>query len=144
MILDTIELTIDNYKRDFIRSEITNKRLLRLKCETILKGKEKSDILKDLLKKESFHVTIPHESLEFRGREGEISYNYTYGNVYKDSEAEIVHVLEIIEYEDVPEDLVVNENIQEDQIALLKKRISTLEELLIRKGIITADEMPSR
>ena len=143
IILDDIELSIDNYKRDFIRSEITNKRLLRLKCETVLKGKENSDMLKELLKKESFQVNVPHESLDFKGREGEISYNYTYDNLYKDSDAKVVHVLEIIEYEDIPVDLIVQEDPKEDQIALLMKRINLLEELLMKKGLITDDEMPS-
>ena len=140
IIINDMELNVEKYNRDYIRSEISNKRLLRIKCETIIKGRDESEKLRGLLANKSFAVNIPSESIEFKGREGEISYHYMMDDISKGDDVEYNHVIEIIEFEDIPKEMLSDEIGLKD-IDLLRKRVLILEELLISKGIINKEEI---
>jgi len=138
IIIDEMELLVENYNRDYIKSDITGKNLVRIKCETTLKN-EDNDKLKKLLDKESFELRIPDEKFDFRARKGEITYSYTHGNPFKDENIEYTHVLEIIEYEENKEIEPDKRASLELELARVKKRLSIIERALLTKGIISKD-----
>ncbi|SDZ25765.1 hypothetical protein SAMN05660462_02401 [Proteiniborus ethanoligenes] len=140
LIIDDMELRLENYNRDYIKSEVTEKNLIRIKCESIVKGHD-NERLKKILENKSFEVNIPDDNLKFKGRKGEITYYYTDGNPFTDKEIEYTHVIEIIEFEDVKEDESNNKLSLEQEILILKNKLSFIENLLIKKNIISIDDI---
>ncbi len=138
--LNEMELLVENYSKDYIKSEITNKRIIRVKCEAKLKN-DNNEKLKIILDDTSFMLKIPDDMLEFKARKGEITYNYTYDNPFKDENFEYFHVLELIEFEEVEAVHNNEEAISSSEIEILKKKISFLEKVLIEKGIISLDDI---
>ena len=141
--INQMELLVENYSRDFINSEVTNNRIIRIKCETKVKNDD-NEKLKSILDENSFMLSVPDEMLEFEARKGEITYNYTDGNPFKDKNIEYTHVLEIIEFEQVEDIQISGETVPSSEIEILKKKISFLERVLIEKGIITLDDINNR
>lgn len=140
IIIDNMELFVENYNRDYIKSEISGENLIRIKCETVVKS-EDNEKLKKLLDNKNFHISIPDEKLQFSARRGEISYYYTDGNPFKDGLIDYTHVLEIIEFEEVKEIQSSKKASLEAEILLLKKRLSIVEKVLLDKGIISKDDL---
>lgn len=140
IIIDNMELLVDNYNRDFVKSEISGKNLIRIKCETKLQNEENEN-LKKLLDKKNFNFNIPDEKLQFTARKGEISYYYTYDNPFKDEKVEYTHVLEIIEFEEMKSISTSSNTSLESEIVKLKKRIAIIEKILLSKGLISKDDL---
>lgn len=141
IFIDDIELLVDGYERDHIRSEYTNNKLIRIKCETKVKGIDNSKKLKGVLGNKNFTVKIPDEKLEFEARQGEISYDYSDGNVFKDKNVDIIHILEIIEFEEEAEEIKAQMKAEDSRVEKLEKKIVILEKLLVDKKIIDREEI---
>lgn len=140
IFIDNMELLVDNFNRDYIKSETSGKNLIRIKCETIVKDEE-NDKLKKLLENEKFELKVPDEKFSFSARKGEISYSYTDGNPFKDKSIEYTHVLEIIEFEEIKEIEPSNKAPLEAELTLVKKRLSMIERILLSKGLISKDDL---
>lgn len=140
IFLNDMELSLQNYNKDSIKSEATKNRLIRIKCETKVKNLD-NERLKKLLDEESFIIRIPDEDMEFKATKGEITYNYTDGNPFKDKEVEYTHVLEMIEYEEVKDILKSEEAVSSTEIEILKNKVAFLERILIEKGIISLNDI---
>ncbi|MGF7058361.1 hypothetical protein [Brassicibacter mesophilus] len=140
IFVNEMELIVENYNRDFIKSEVTSNRIIRIKCETKVRNDD-NEKLKQILEDSSFMLKIPDEMLEFKAKKGEITYNYTDGNPFKDENVEYTHVLEIIEFEE-PESMQSDEKtVPSSEMEILKKKVSFLERVLIEKGIISLDDI---
>lgn len=140
IFIDDMELLVDKYSRDYIKSESSGKNLIRIKCETIIKDEE-NEKLKKLLENRSFELSIPDEKLSFTARKGEISYSYTEGNPFKDKTIDYTHVLEIIEFEEIKETKHNKETSLEVELTQVKNRLSILERILLSKGIISKADL---
>ncbi len=140
LFIDDMELLVDNYSRDHIKSEASGKNLIRIKCETIVKDQE-NEKLKKLLEKQNFEISIPDEKLILSARRGEISYSYTEGNPFKDEVIDYTHVLEIIEFEEIKEIESEKKTPLETELTIVKKRLSIIESMLLSKGIISKDDL---
>lgn len=140
IFIDDMELLVDKYSRDYIKSEVSGKNLIRIKCETIVKD-EVNDKLKKLLENRSFELSIPDEKLSFTARRGEISYSYTEGNPFKDKTIDYTHVLEIIEFEEIKEIKYNREISLEAELNQVKNRLSIIERILLSKGIISKSDL---
>jgi len=138
--VNDMELLVENYNRDFIKSEVTSNKIIRIKCETKVKNDD-NEKLKQILENKSFMLRVPDEELKFEARKGEITYNYTDGNPFKDENIEYTHVLEIIEFEEVESTQTNDEIVPSSEIEILKKKIAFLERILIEKGIISLDDI---
>lgn len=140
ILIDDMELLVDKYSRDHIKSEVSGKNLIRIKCETVVRDDE-NEKLKKLLENRSFMLNIPDEKLSFTARKGEISYSYTEGNPFKDKTIDYTHVLEIIEFEEIKEIIHNQEKSLEDELTQLKNRLSIIERILLSKGIISKADL---
>lgn len=140
IFIDNMELLVDKYSRDYIKSEVSGKNLIRIKCETIVKDEE-NDKLKKLLENHSFELSIPDEKLSFTARRGEISYSYTEGNPFKDKTIDYTHVLEIIEFEEIKETKLSQGISLETELAQVKNKLSIIERILLSKGIISKADL---
>ena len=140
IFLNDMELLLQNYNRDFIRSEATRNKIIRIKCETKVKNLD-NEKLKKILDEDSFIIKIPDEELELKARKGDITYNYTDGNPFKDEEVEYTHVMEIIEYEELEDITKSVATISNSEIEILKNKVAFLEKVLIEKGIISLNDI---
>ncbi|MFA5524347.1 MAG: hypothetical protein WDA24_08300 [Tissierellales bacterium] len=140
ILLGNMELLVDKFNRDYIKSEISGKNLIRIKCETVVKDGD-HDKLKKLLENEKFELSLADDKLSLSARKGEISYNYTDGNPFKDKSIDYIHVLEIIEYEEIKDIESVNKVSLDTELTLVKKRISMIEKILLNKGLISKDDL---
>lgn len=140
IIIDNMDLSLETYIIDNIKSEHTGEILIRIKCESIVKSHD-NEKLKKILENKSFVVKMPDENLQFKGRKGEITYYYTDGNPFVDKEIYYTHVIEIIEFEDIKEDESNNKLSLEQEILILKNKLSFIENLLIKKNIISIDDI---
>lgn len=140
ILINNMELLVENYNRDHIKSEISGENLIRIKCETIVKN-EDNERLKKILDNKSFKISIPDEKLQFNARKGEISYYYTDGNPFKDESIDYVHVIEIIEFKEIDETESSKNSSLESEFLLLKKRLSIIEKALLNKGIISKADL---
>lgn len=140
IIIDNLELLVEKYSRDYIKSEISGENLIRIKCETLVNS-EDNEKLKKLLDNRKFILSIPDEKLQFDARKGEISYNYTDGNPFQDKSIDYTHVLEIIEFEENKKTQSNKKVSLESEILMLKKRLSIMEKVLLNKGIVSKKDL---
>lgn len=140
ILIDDMELLVDKYNRDYIKSEASGEKLIRIKCELVVNG-EDNERLKKLLDETKFKIDIPDEKLNYDARKGEITYYYTDGNPFKDESIEYTHVLEIIEFEEVKITEHKEKTSLESEVLLLKRRLSIIEKILLNKGIISKDDL---
>ncbi|MTI48372.1 MAG: hypothetical protein FH761_11050 [Firmicutes bacterium] len=141
IIISNMEFNTKEFYHDLIRSEFTNEKLIRIKCEISVKGREDNEKLKDILVEECFDVSVPEDDIQFIGREGEISYNYLADDVSKGDPVEFIYVLELIEYEEVEENIMNDESEELGYLTKIHKKLLAIEKLLIDKGIATKEEI---